>query len=76
MKESMGVEERLTLNKFFSDGLNQHYSAIYRSIKEYRENFQKEFAPEYTLVREGALFDEELRNHKETIDYYFFWKRQ
>ena len=76
IKESMGIEERLTLNKFFSDGLNQHYSAIYRSIKEYRESFQKGFVPEYTLVHEGALFDEELRNHKETIDYYFVWRRQ
>lgn len=76
IKESMGIEQRLTLNHFFSEGLKQYYSAIYRSIKEYRESFQKEFVPEYTLVQEGALFDEELRNHKETIDYYFVWKRQ
>lgn len=76
IKESMGIEQRLTLNHFFSEGLKQYYSAIYRAIKEYRESFQKEFVPEYALVQEGALFDEELRNHKETIDYYFIWKRQ
>lgn len=76
IKESMGIEQRLTLNNFFSDGLKQYYSAIYRSVKEYRDSFQKAFVPEYILVQEGALFDEELRNHKETIDYYFIWKRQ
>ena len=76
IKESMSIEQRLTLNNFFSDGLKQYYSAIYRSVKEYRDSFQKAFVPEYILVQEGALFDEELRNHKETIDYYFIWKRQ
>lgn len=76
IKESMGIKERLTLNKFFSEGLNQHYSAIYRSIEEYRTSFEKAFAAECILVQKGMLFDDDLRNHAETADYYFVWKRR
>ena len=76
IKESMGIKERLTLYKFFSEGLNQHYSAIYRSIEEYRKSFERAFAAACVLVEEGILFDDDLRNHTETTDYYFVWKRR
>jgi cyclopropane fatty-acyl-phospholipid synthase-like methyltransferase len=74
-KESMGIEKRLTLDEIYSDSLTQNYSAIYRSIEEYRESFQKEFSGDFHLVIEEQLFAEELTNHKETIDYYFIWRR-
>lgn len=76
IKESMGVEERLTLRQLFSESLNQYYSAIYRSVKEYRESFQSAFGADYVLVQEGELFPASLRNRKETVDYYFVWKRR
>jgi ubiquinone/menaquinone biosynthesis C-methylase UbiE len=73
-KESMGIEARLTLDEIYSDSLTQNYSAIYRSIEEYRESFQKEFSEDFHLVIEEQLFAEELTNHKETTDYYFIWR--
>ena len=76
VKESVGVKERLTLNQFFSEELHQQYSAIYRSIAEYRESFETSLTVAYDLVQEGMLFDDDLRNHKETTDYYFVWKRR
>ena len=74
VKESMGIERRLTLNQIYSESLAQHYSAIYRSIEEYRKTLTKEFANDFTLADEGQLFEEELTNRTETVDYYFVWK--
>lgn len=74
IKESMGVEGRLTLNQIYSESLTQEYSAIYRSIEEYRESLEKEFAGDFRMAAEGQLFADELTNRKETIDYYFVWK--
>lgn len=35
IKESVGVEKRLTLNKHFSESLKCNYSVIYRTREEY-----------------------------------------
>lgn len=75
LKESMGVDVRLTLNQIYSESLTQNYSAIYRSIKEYRESFVRAFGEDFNLVIENRLFNEDLENRKETTDYYFIWKR-
>ena len=75
IKESMGVEGRLTLNQIYSESLTQDYSAIYRSIEEYRESLKREFAGDFRMVAEGQLFADDLTNRKETTDYYFIWKR-
>ena len=75
IKESMGVEERLTLDQIYSEGLRQEYSAIYRSISEYREATTKVFGSgDFQLISEGELFDASLHNRKETTDYYMIWK--
>ena len=75
IKESMGVEERLTLDRIYSEGLKQNYSAIYRSIAEYREATTKVFGDAFKLSSEGELFDGSLHNRKETTDYYLIWKK-
>ena len=75
VKESMGLENRLTLDDIYSEGLKQDYTAIYRSIAEYRNSFQTAWADSFELVSEGLLFEEKLINRKETADYYFIWKR-
>lgn len=74
IKESMGVEERLTLDQIYSEGLRQDYSAIYRSIVEYKSSTQKAFGDTFNLFSEGQLFDDSLHNRKETTDYYLIWK--
>lgn len=75
IKESMGIVKRLTLNQIYSESLAQNYSAIYRSVKEYRQTLMEEFLHDFSLVAEERLYEEELINREETIDYYFVWKR-
>ena len=75
LKESMGFEKRLTLKDIHSDALKQEYSAIYRSIEEYRRLFDKYFGSTFTTAKDEPLFDEGMRNRKETLDYYFILKR-
>ncbi len=65
----------MTLKQIYSESLSQSYSAIYRSIEEYRESLSNEFETDFTLISEGRLFDQELENRAETVDYYYIWKR-
>lgn len=76
LKESMATKERLTLSDFYSDSLSQEYTAIYRSITEYKELVEKYFIKNgFAVKEEGNLFAEELRNRKETLDYYIVLER-
>lgn len=76
LKESMGLEERLTLSEIHSAALGQDYSAIYRSIAEYGELFKDAFGADFTLCEQAPLFADNMRNRKETIDYYFIWRHK
>ena len=72
----MGAEKRLTLSDFYSDSLTQNYTAIYRSIEEYDELINKYFLNnDFSMIAKGSLFDEKLKNRKETLDYYYVLKR-
>lgn len=76
LKESMAAGERLTLDRFHSESLSQDYTAIYRSITEYKELVGRYFIQDgFVIKEEGALFEEGLRNRKETLDYYFILER-
>ncbi len=76
LKESMASTERLTLDGFYSDSLSQDYTAIYRDIAEYRDLVKKYFIKDGFIIKEeGELFQEELQNRKETLDYYFILKK-
>ena len=76
LKESMASSGRLTLDSFHSDSLSQDYTAIYRDITEYKEFVGRYFVQNgFAIKEEGALFEEGLRNRKETLDYYFILER-
>lgn len=76
LKESTAINERLTLKEFYSDSLTQYYTAIYRSIDEYKHLVEEYFIKNnFKLIEEGNLFEESLKNRKETLDYYFILKR-
>ncbi len=76
IKESMATEERLTLSEYYSESLSQDYTVIYRSIGDYRQLKDKYFVKEgFRITSQDFLFDEELRNRKETADYYMILKR-
>lgn len=75
LKESMGETERLTLRKVHSEALKQEYTAIYRSIAEYQKAFEEALLPDCECLASGPLF-EEGRNRKETLDYFFVYRRR
>ena len=76
LKESMASCERLTLDRFHSGSLSQDYTAIYRGITEYKGLVGRHFVQNgFAIKEEGALFEEGLRNRKETLDYYFILER-
>ena len=76
IREPVGFDERLTLDKYFSNDLETEYSAIYRPINEYRALFQQFFSTRgYRLIREGSMLTGHLTNRQETGQHYFVLER-
>jgi Predicted methyltransferase (contains TPR repeat) len=78
IKETIAVEERLTLNKFYSKDLKHTYTAIYRTAEEYRNLLiEKLVVPfNFTIDISEDLFPEDLKNRKETKDYFYILKKE
>lgn len=74
VREPLGVDNRLTLNNFYSTELNTDYNAIYRTSEELKEFFKIFEKAGFTLIEEGNLFDESLNDRQETIQKYFVLK--
>ena len=76
IKEPVGVNERFTLNHFYSEELTSEYSAIYRSLAEYTALFTETFFEKgYTLVACSPTWPEDLENRKETMNYYWILRK-
>lgn len=76
IKEPVGVNERFTLNQFYSEELTSEYSAIYRSLSEYTDLFTEVFFKKgYTLVACSPTWPEDLENRKETMNYYWILRK-
>ena len=77
IKESVGISERLTLNKFFSEELGVDYSAIYRSIAEYSAIFAELIVNKrYSLIACGPTWSEVVDYSKETSNWFWILKKQ
>lgn len=79
MIESMAQEDRLTLNEFYSDELKQSYSAIYRSVAEYKSIMESAFGQDYDVIYEEVLdFEDGLQKKREqvTMEHCFIWKHK
>lgn len=77
IREPFAVDERLTLNKFYSNELNDSYSAIYRSTSEMDEMIDKAMpGTEYGRLDWAPAFDEALRNRKETKQLFTLINRR
>lgn len=75
VREPLGIDNRLTLNNFYSSELNTDYNAIYRTSEELKD-FLKIFEKAgFSLIEEGNLFDESLNDRQETVQRYFVLKR-
>lgn len=76
IKESVGVDNRFTLNHFYSSEMSADYSAIYRSIQQYKSLFDNIFpSTEYRDVNHGFMWDENLTNRSETTSYYWIFQK-
>lgn len=77
LKETMAISDRLTLNKFYSEELKTEYDAIYRSISEYRKILQKSLLNHnFEVIYEDELYPPDLKNRKETTQYFFILQRK
>lgn len=76
LKETVSKEKRLTLNQFYSKELTQDYTAIYRYEKEYAFLLERNFISNHIMewIASGELFENELKNRKETVDYFYLLK--
>lgn len=76
IKESVGMEERLTLKEFYSEELNAEYNVIYRSLKEYTAIISEYFLRrEYTLLTCQATWDAVVDYDKETSNWFWILKK-
>jgi len=77
IREPFSIQERLTLNEFFSNELNDSYSAIYRSTREMDEMINNAMpSDEYQRLPWASPFDATLRNRKETQQLFTLISRR
>lgn len=78
IREPIGVTERLTLKDFYSEELDDDYSAIYRTRDEIKQIIDNVLVEKgFKILQEGFLFSEErLNNRKETKQYYYIIERE
>ena len=68
VREPVAREVRLTLDRFWSDELGAEYSAVYRTVEEYRALTAR---AGFSIRHEGSPFDAALENRRETMQYFF-----
>ncbi len=77
IREPIGINDRLTLKDFYSEELEDHYNAIYRTREELMDMFEDTLLSSgFQLEKEGWMFGDELNNRKETAQYYFVFRRK
>ncbi|MFQ6572768.1 class I SAM-dependent methyltransferase [Pseudomonas sp. UM16] len=71
LREPVGVGERFTLDRFYSNELKQEYSAIYRTIGELDQLLDQALEPGCFNVQVAEfLFPDNLEKRAETRQYY------
>ncbi|MBA1200830.1 class I SAM-dependent methyltransferase [Pseudomonas capeferrum] len=76
LREPVGVQERMTLDRFYSNELQQEYSAIYRTIPELERLLARATAADTFSVQDaGFLFADELEKRAETRQYFMILQR-
>lgn len=73
LREPMAKEKRLTLDRFWSEELQTHYSAIYRTPAEYIDLLS--CLEGFEVKAQGEPFPRELQNRAETEQRYIFLSR-
>lgn len=76
IREPIGIDYRLTLDKFYSEELDTTYNAIYRTREDYKSFFEEALInKDFFIKDEGFMFEKSLVNRAETSQYYFILER-
>lgn len=75
ISEPVAIEERLTLNKFYSENIESEYSAIYRTREEYNKIFKNLYDKGFKLRISEEFFFEDIKQRKETKQWIFVLER-
>ncbi|WIV18894.1 methyltransferase domain-containing protein [Paenibacillus polygoni] len=75
LSEPIALNERLTLDKFYSKELKNEYSAIYRTEKEYNEILNILYKEGFELKLSEEFFHEDIKTQTETKQWIFVLKR-
>lgn len=73
LREAVAINERLTLKEFYSNELNDDYSAIYRTETDYFKLFDS--LEEFKLLKSGNVYDKTVHDRAETVHKYYILKR-
>ena len=69
IEESVGVKERLTLNHIWSENLEDHYDAIYRTRDEYLE-LMKPLLTKNQVIKENYFIELDKKDMSKTSHWY------
>ncbi len=74
--ETIALEERLTLNQFYSEALKAEYDVIYRTEMEYNQIYERWLAAGFRILEQGMLphLNKE-EEYRETDRWYTILKR-
>ena len=72
-EESVGVDQRLTLNQIWSENLNSNYSAIYRTREEYLKMILDNMG-DICILDEGYLTALDKAEQSETSHWFILFK--
>ncbi|WP_236101147.1 class I SAM-dependent methyltransferase [Pseudomonas argentinensis] len=76
LREPVGIEERFTLDRFYSSELAEEYSAIYRTVEELHGLMAEALkGTEVAIEQEDVLFADSLEKRAETRQYFFILRR-
>lgn len=75
IREPVAVEQRLTLNRFYSAELADDYSAIYRNEDEMRAYIEQAFGRDFHVVESGPLFPDSLEKRVQTRQHFFILQK-
>lgn len=76
LREPVATGQRLTLTEFYSEDMDQNYSAIYRPEAELRQLFDSTLGTSgFRLEASGDVFEASLNNRAETRQRWFVWSR-
>ncbi|AUN15185.1 Uncharacterized protein/domain [[Clostridium] sordellii] len=75
ISEPVSINERLTLDKFYSENLECEYSAIYRTCNEYDKFFEAFYKANFKLKLNEEFFYNDIKLQKETKQWMFLLER-